>query len=109
MPGMSPRIKAKKGRFGASGLPPSIEITLPSTGFISKTNDSFPASGTAIDPELGDVSTSIVWTSSQETGNLATGKNVSIILVSVTEHILTATITVGGHVVTDNISVTVTT
>ncbi len=108
MPGMSPRIKAKKGRFGADGLPPSITITLPSDGFTSVSNASFPASATAIDPELGDVSINVVWTSSQEAGTLATGSNVSIILVSVTEHKLTATITVGPHVVTDSITVTVT-
>ena len=119
MPGMSARIKAKKGRFGVDGLEPSVRITSPATGFSIAAAGSpvatgdFTLIGTAFDDLNGDVSASIVWTSDVD-GALGTGKSVAVTLsataspVAGTVHVITASITVGADTVTDKIAVTVT-
>ena len=106
--GMSPRMKAKKGRFGAGGLIHTVEILTPASGFSATTTISFPATGKVTD-DLGAVSEAdIVWTSDLDAGVGANGSPTSITLTTVGTHVLTATVTNGGDVVTDTINVTVT-
>ena len=112
MPGMSARIKAKKGRFGVDGLAPTISILEPANGANIVAEGSPVATGTAtfrgtaFDDLNGDVSSSIVWTSDQD-GALGTGKTVVVTTLSVNTHVITATITQGSDVVTDTITITV--
>ena len=112
MPGMSPRIKAKKGRFGADGLVHSVRITAPLNGAIIAAAGSPTALGTAtfvgtaFDDLLGDVSSTIVWTSDNP-GTFGTGKSITVTDLSVNTHVITATVTVGSDVVTDTITITV--
>jgi len=79
MPGMSPRMKAKKGRFLINfGGDPVITVTEPTTATIASP---VSASATAIDPETGDVSSFLVWTSSKD-GQVGTGANPTLTLSS---------------------------
>lgn len=108
---MSPRIKAKKGRFGPDGLAPIVRITSPNSG------DTFASSGSplaasvqlvgeAFDDLTGDVSGTIVWTSDKD-GALGSGQSVSPNL-SVGRHRITARVTVGSGTGEDKITVIVT-
>ena len=114
MPGMSPRIKAKKGRFGVGGLLHTVDILSPATGSSFSLGGSpvtfplmpFDVTGKAIDAETGDVSSTIVWTSDLD-GALGTGAVVAVTLTTLGAHVITATCTVTGDVVTDTIGVTV--
>ena len=61
---MHPRLKARRGRFGAGGLKgPVVRITEPAGGTLilvgSPASASF--SGTAADDLQGDISSSILW------------------------------------------------
>lgn len=110
MPGMSPKIKAKKGRFGAGGVPPTVSITSPASGFqIANGDQPFDLRGTAFD-DSGDVSANIAWSSSVD-GALGTGKVLSTTLSfggsPLTQHVITATLNDGTNVVTDTIVVVV--
>ena len=111
MPGMSPKIKAKKGRFGVGGLVPTVSITSPVDGFSIAANGSPVVNavvtfrGQAFD-DAGDVSASIAWSSDND-GVLGTGKTVTTDL-SVNTHVITATFDDGTNVVTDTITVIVT-
>ena len=111
MPGMSPRMKAKKGRFGVDGLAAVIQILSPLSGtsvaFAGSPAVSQTFTGRAVDDLTGDVSSTIVWTSSID-GALGTGASVSPTTLSVGVHTITATVTVGGDVSTDTIKITVT-
>ena len=107
MPGMSPRIKAKKGRFGVAGLlPPTVSITSPAEGATISTTATFV--GVASDDLNGNVSSDIVWTSDVD-GALGTGASVTINSPALTvgAHVITASITSGGETATDVVNVTV--
>jgi len=106
MPGMSPRIKAKKGRFGPGGLVPTVSITSPATGFAATTLVGFSATGEAHDDLLGDISSTIAWTSDLD-GAVGTGAAPTITLTTLGTHVLTASVTDGTTVVTDSINVVV--
>ena len=119
MPGMSPKIKAKKGRFGVDGLVPTINILAPANGFSIAANGSplvnavVTFRGQAFD-DAGDVSASIAWSSDID-GALGTGKTLTTALTANVGsplqdqvHVITASITVGGDTVTDTVTVTVT-
>ena len=114
MPGMSPRIKAKKGRFGAGGLLPSLEITSPADGATVAGGGSpaVVALVGVVQDDLGAItSADIIWSSSLD-GALGTGATVSPSLV-VGTHVITATAVdagspSGGRAVTDTITITVT-
>ena len=93
MPGMSPRMKANKGRFGADGLDPKIVITSPANGFTIAVG-SMPFAATAIltDEETGSPATSVAWTSDVDVITNA-GLSTNITLTTVGTHVLTATAT----------------
>ena len=74
MPGMSPRLKAKRGRFGAGGLTgPVLKILTPVDGasIVGSPTTLFTAS--ASDDILGDLSSSIEWFVQGAGSPLATG------------------------------------
>ena len=111
MPGMSPKIKAKKGRFGVDGLTPIITINAPANGANIAAVGSPVAFGTATFrgtafDDAGDVSSSIAWSSDQD-GPLGTGKTLTVTDLTVNTHVITASITVGGDTVTDTITIVV--
>lgn len=111
MPGMSPRIKAKKGRFGAGGLPHTVEILSPAanstvTGTGSPLTGAQTFVGKSLDDIGGDISSTIVWTSNVD-GGLGTGASVYAAALTAGAHRITATVTVSGLVVTDSIDITV--
>lgn len=119
MPGMSPKIKAKKGRFGVGGLVPTIAILSPASGHSVAANGSPVVNaivtfrGQAFD-DAGDVSSSIAWSSDID-GALGTGKTLTTDLsanvgspLQDQVHVITATFDDGTNVVTDTITVTVT-
>ena len=114
MPGMSARIKAKKGRFGVDGLVPTIQILAPEDGFtIAKAGSpvataDFTLRGQAFDDLQGDVSSTIDWSTDQAEGALGTGKSLAVQLTTEATHVITASVTVGGDTVTDTIKVVVT-
>jgi len=92
MAGMSPRMKAKKGRFSPAGLPVVVTVISPLAG---ANNTPISASATAIDPESGDVSSFLVWTSDID-GQVGTGANPILTLTGLvgspgvaTTHVLT--------------------
>ena len=116
MPGMSPRIKAKKGRFGAGGLIHTVQITGPASGSSftlgSPSNIPFLATGKVTD-DLGAVTEAdIVWSQSAGTATgfnaAVTGSPSAITFTGAGTFTLTATVTNGTQVVTDSISGTVT-
>lgn len=97
---MSPRMKAKKGRFGFAGLAPLVKITSPVTGY-SVASSGSPASAsvavtaTAYDDKQGDISANIVWTSSIDgvvgVGSPPVGGGSTTLTLSVGTHTITAT------------------
>ena len=120
---MSPRLKARRGRFGAGGLSgPTLRITAPSggtdvggAGGSGSPTTSFV--GTASDDLDGDISANIVWhvgalpAGSPSTGD-ATGATVTLNAAltfgsPVTSQVVTATVVdSGGKRSTVNVSVT---
>jgi len=95
MPGMSPRTKAKRGRFGADGLPPGVKIT--SNIFTAVNSVAFTVTATANDDEAGDLSASIAWSSDLD-GAVGTGASASITLTTVGTHRITASVGEGSPV-----------
>ena len=65
MPHMSPRLKARRGRFGPGGLKgPNLTITSPANGFIFL-NAGSPTTlftATSFDDLDGDISAAVTWT-----------------------------------------------
>lgn len=115
MGNMSPRLKARRGRFGAGGLAPIVTITSPDSrlsfaGIGSPGAVDIAVTATAIDDVDGDISSSIIWSSDVD-GNVGTGASDTLEL-SVGDHVLTATATAtsGSPQVeaSDSITVTVT-
>jgi len=103
---MSPRIKAKKGRFGAGGVDPTIAVVGPDSavnavaeaGFISVANDDVD----------GDISATTTWTSDLD-GLLGTGASVSLTFTTVGTHVVTAeaTAATGGATTSSTLTVEV--
>jgi len=91
---------------GGGDIPPNVGISGPADGssFDSGTNISFTA--TASDPEDGDLTGAISWSSAID-GALGSGGNISAILADGT-HVVTTSVTDSfGNTSTDSISVTV--
>ncbi len=81
------------GQRYVDSLPPelAVDITNPNNGSNITYNTSTSLEGTAVDPEDGTISSSIVW-SSNVSGTLGTGSTVIVTLAPGT-HLITATIT----------------
>ena len=112
MPGMSPRIKAKKGIFGSSGLDPVVRIVSINDGDeFTRTGSPLEAAvtltGTATDDLQGDVSASLVWSSNLD-GGLGSGATVAATLTTAGTHVITAQATGGSPATTGDESVTIT-
>ena len=110
---MSPRIKAKKGRFGSAGLAPVVTIGDHTVNTGSAGSPVVPVytldiAGVAIDDLGGNISASIIWTSSID-GSLGTGASLSGASLSAGTHVITASATDGspGKTGTDTITIVV--
>ncbi|MEN8158595.1 MAG: Ig-like domain-containing protein [Myxococcota bacterium] len=79
----------------ASGAPPSVTILSPASGSVFRETDQIIFSGSADDPETGDVSGTLVWTSSKD-GEIGLGPSFSASGLSRGKHKLTATATDPG-------------
>ncbi|MBI4320050.1 MAG: S8 family serine peptidase [Chloroflexi bacterium] len=85
---------------------PSVSITSPANGSTFHVNQSITFTGTASDPEDGDVTASLVWTSSIN-GQIGTGGSFAVSL-SEGSHTITATATdSGGNTGSASVSITV--
>ncbi len=112
MPGMSSRIKAKKGRFGVEGLIHTVQITSPTSGAsfsLAGSPAEFPFTATAkVTDDLGAVSSAdVVWSSAGTGFSAANGSPTAVTFTGTGTFTLTATVTNGGQVVTDSITVVV--
>jgi hypothetical protein len=87
-----------------SNAPPTVAITAPSTGISAQYNDLLDFAATATDAIDGDISGSIVWTSSLE-GELAQGAGFTRDGFAVGTHTITATVTDSGGL-SDSASIT---
>ena len=128
---MSPRLKARRGRFGAGGLDPSVSITFPANNanltadLVFGSPEEFGSAalftGVATDDIDGDISSSIVW-SSDAVGSpaiLGTGASIgtlgspATLILPVGTHVITAQAfpSTGSPVpvVTDSITIVVAT
>ena len=74
---------------------PSVAISLPSSGATFTEGDSVAFAAGASDAEDGDLTTSILWTSSLD-GSIGTGGSFSTTTLSVGVHVLTASVTDSG-------------
>lgn len=93
MAGMSPRIKAKKGIFGAYGIPPSIKFTtIVSTATASV---AFAVVATVSDDDNNALA-AIVWTSDLDGSVGADGATSSLTLTTVGTHRITAAVIEGS-------------
>lgn len=103
--GMSPSMKAKKGRFGAGGVAPSISMVTPPAGSVVVTSVGFPATALAFDDIDGDISASLDWFSDLDAASVGTGAAPTITLTALGVHTLTltATATTGGAIGTTQV------
>jgi hypothetical protein len=89
-----------------ANLAPSVSISSPSNGASINSGDSVTLSGSATDPEDGNLSGQISWSSNLD-GNLGSGANVAATL-SDGNHTLTASVTdSAGATSSDSVNVTV--
>ena len=106
---MSPRIKAKKGRFGVGGIVPSApSMITPVDGTSVTTAVAFAVTAFSYDDIDGDISASITWTSDLD-GLVGTGASIMITLTTLGAHVLTleSTATTGGATASSTINYTV--
>jgi len=86
---------------------PTVTITAPADGSIYTSGNTITFTGTATDPEDGNIASDLQWTSSLD-GNLGSGASINVSNLSVGTHTITATATdSGGRSGTDAITVTV--
>ncbi len=75
-----------------SNASPVVTISDPANGLALASGVSLDLAATAIDPEEGDLSTDINWSSDLD-GSLGTGASISTVLTSIGNHTITAEIT----------------
>ena len=93
---------------GTSGAPPVVNITSPSNGSSTEIGQSVSFAGTANDPEDGNISGSLSWTSSID-GNIGSGASFSTSSLSLGSHTITASVTDSDSLTgSDNITISVT-
>ena len=87
--------------------PPTVTITNPPSGSTFNQGDNISFTGTAIDPEDGNISANLTWTSSID-GSIGSGASFMTSSLSVGTHTITASVTdLGGLSDDDQISVTI--
>jgi len=87
-------------------LPPAVSIASPASGAAFEAGATVAFEGTALDPEEGDLSSSIVWNSNID-GQIGTGGTLSRTL-SVGNHTITASVTdAGDNFASSSMSITV--
>jgi hypothetical protein len=92
---------------GTGNTPPVVTITAPPDGSSYPEGTSITFTGTAIDAEDGDISTSISWSSNHD-GALGTGDSITTSTLSVNVHTITASATDSGSLTgSDSITVTI--
>jgi hypothetical protein len=91
---------------GPSNDPPTVTITSPADGAEFDSGATIAFSGTASDTEDGDLTDSLVWTSSID-GEIGTGGGFSKTLSDGTHTITAAVTDSGGKTGTDSVSITV--
>ena len=90
-----------------ANVAPTVTITAPADGSTATQGDSLSFAGTASDPEQGDLSASLAWSSSLD-GAIGSGASFSTSALSVGSHTITASVTdAGGLSDADAITVTV--
>ncbi len=77
---------------GTSGAPPVITISAPGDGSSSEIGQSVAFTGSAIDPEDGNISASLSWSSSID-GSIGSGASFSTTALSLGSHTVTASAT----------------
>jgi len=91
---------------GPPNDPPTVSITSPADGSIFGSGETISFEGTASDTEDGDLTATLVWTSSMD-GQIGTGGSFSATLSDAT-HTITASVTdSGGKIGSNSISITV--
>ena len=80
---------------GPASRPPKVSITNPADGVTFGSGDAIDFDGTASDKEDGDVTASLVWTSSIN-GQIGIGGSISIATLSDGDHTITASVTDSG-------------
>jgi serine protease len=92
---------------GGSNNPPTVNITSPSNGASFNSGELITFAGSASDTEDGNLTTSLVWTSSLVAGQIGTGGSFSAVLSDGT-HVITASVTdSSGAVGSDSVTITV--
>lgn len=91
---------------GSVNSPPSINVTSSPNGFSFAYGTIITFTGTAVDPEDGNISASQIWTSSRD-GSLGSGTNITVSTLSVGVHTITASVTDSGGL-TGSGSITIT-
>lgn len=87
---------------------PSVAISAPINGSSYTQGDSVTFTATATDPEEGDLSSNVVWSSNVD-GNLGTGASLNVTSLTVNTHTITASVTdAGGKTSVSNVSLTIT-
>jgi len=86
---------------------PTVTITAPPDGTTVTEGTAITFTGTADDPEDGDLTASLAWTSDRD-GSIGSGGSFSTTTLSADTHTITASVTSGGETGTDQIIVTVT-
>ena len=79
--------------FGTSAIHPVVTITSPADGANFNEGDNISFTGTATDPQDGDVTASLDWTSDLEIGSIGTEGSFSTSTLSVGTHVIKATAT----------------
>jgi hypothetical protein len=98
-------VDADEAAAGPANEPPAVSITSPADGASFDSGATILFEGTASDPEEGDLTDSLVWTSSIQ-GQIGVGGSFSYILED-SNHIITASVTdSGGQIGSDSISIT---
>lgn len=101
-------IKLVYGSAPPPNQPPSLSISAPVNNSSHSQGSSVTFTATATDPEQGDLSSSISWSSDKD-GSLGSGASLAITTLSVDSHVVTATVTdAGGAQDTDIVNVTIT-
>jgi hypothetical protein len=77
---------------GSSGAPPTVSINAPGNGSTSESGASVSFSGSASDPEDGNISANLSWSSSLD-GTIGSGASFSTSALSLGSHTITASVT----------------